>query len=182
MKKTLMQYPVTKMRKTKYFYLVLISVMASLSLGLYALESLIPPIIAVPGVKLGLANVITLVCIYIIGTKNALAVLLLRIFLSAIIFGQPVSLTFSLFGGLLSFFAMAVLKRLLCEENIWAISVFGAFFHNLGQIIAAVIITGEITVAYYFLILIISSVITGVFTGICAEYAVKKLKKLNFRV
>ena len=142
-------------------------------------ESLFPPIVPVPGIKLGLANVITLICLYIIGTKLAFAVLLLRIFLSALIFGQPISLAFSLFGGLLSFFAMSVLKRFLCDENIWAISVFGAFFHNLGQIIAAVIITGELSVAYYFLVLIISSVITGAFTGICAGCAVKKLKKIN---
>lgn len=173
---------VIKMKRTKYFYLAHLSVMASLSLGLYALESLIPPIVPVPGVKLGLANVITLICIYIIGTKSALAVLLVRIFLSALLFGQPVSLVFSLFGGLLSFFAMAILKRFLCEENIWAISVFGAFFHNLGQIIAAVIITSELSVAYYFLFLIISSVITGAFTGICAGWSVKKLKKLKLGV
>ena len=77
---------------------------------------------------------------------------------------------------------MAILKKILCEENIWAISVFGAFFHNLGQIIAAIIITSELMVAYYFLFLIISSVITGVFTGICAGSAVKKIKKANLSV
>ncbi len=165
------------MKKTKGFYLVFISVMASLSLGLYTLESLIPPIVPVPGVKLGLANVITLICLYMIGTKASFAVVLIRILLSSLLFGQPVSLVFSLFGGILSFLVMAILKRFLCEENIWAISVFGAFAHNLGQIIAAVIITSQLSIAYYFLFLIISSVITGVFTGICAQTAVKKLKK-----
>ena len=166
------------MKEKKLFSLVLVSVMAALSLGLYALESLIPPIVPVPGVKLGLSNIITLICIYIIGRKAAFAVLLIRIFLSSLLFGQPVSLVFSLFGGILSFVVMAILIRFFDKSNIWAISVFGAFSHNFGQIIAAVIITRELSVAYYFLFLIISSVVTGVFTGICAQAAIKKLEKI----
>lgn len=166
------------MKEKKLSSMVFVSVMAALSLGLYALESLIPPIIPVPGVKLGLSNVITLICIYIIGTKKAFAVLLIRIFLSSLLFGQPVSLVFSLFGGVLSFAVMATLRSFLDKSNIWAISVFGAFSHNFGQIIAAVLITSELSVAYYFLFLIISSVVTGVFTGICAQTAIKKLEKI----
>ena len=166
------------MKEKKLSSMVFVSVMAALSMGLYALESLIPPIIPVPGVKLGLSNVITLICIYIIGTKKAFAVLIIRIFLSSLLFGQPVSLVFSLFGGVLSFAVMALLKRFFDKSNIWAISVFGAFSHNFGQIIAAVLITSELSVAYYFLFLVISSVVTGVFTGICAQTAIKKLEKI----
>lgn len=166
------------MKEKKLSSMVFVSVMAALSLGLYALESLIPPIIPVPGVKLGLSNVITLICIYIIGRKAAFAVLLIRIFLSSLLFGQPVSLVFSLFGGVLSFAVMATLRSFLDKSNIWAISVFGAFAHNFGQIIAAVLITSELSVAYYFLFLVISSVVTGVFTGICAQTAIKKLEKI----
>lgn len=166
------------MKEKKLFSLVFVSVMAALSLGLYTLESLIPPIVPIPGVKLGLSNIITLICIYIMGTKLAFAVLFIRIFLSSILFGQPVSLIFSLFGGFLSFAVMTLLKRIFDKSNIWAISVFGAFAHNFGQILAAVVITSELSVAYYFLFLIISSVVTGVFTGICAQTAVKKLGKI----
>jgi len=166
------------MNEKKLFSLVLVSVMAALSLGLYALESLIPSIVPVPGVKLGLSNVITLICIYIIGRKSAFAVLLIRIFLSSLLFGQPVSLLFSLFGGILSFAVMAILKSFFDKSNIWTISVFGAFAHNFGQIIAAVLITNELSVAYYFLFLIISSVLTGIFTGISAQMAIKKLEKI----
>lgn len=166
------------MKEKKLSSMVFVSVMAALSLGLYALESLIPPIIPVPGVRLGLSNVITLICIYIIGRKAAFAVLLIRIFLSSLLFGQPVSLVFSLFGGVLSFAVMALLKRFFDKSNIWAISVFGAFSHNFGQIIAAILITSELSVAYYFLFLVISSVVTGVFTGICAQTAIKKLEKI----
>ena len=160
--------------------LVLTSVIAAISLAVYVLESLVPPIVPVPGVKLGLANAVTLIALYVVGTKCALGVLLLRIFISSLLFGQPVSLMFSISGGLLSFGVMFFLKLFMCDENIWAISVFGAFAHNLGQIGAAIIITGQFAVAYYFLILVISSIITGVFTGICAQTAIKKLKNTKF--
>ncbi|MBR3932854.1 MAG: Gx transporter family protein [Clostridia bacterium] len=164
------------MRSSK---LVLTSVIAAISLAVYALESLIPPIVPVPGVKLGLANAITLIALYVLGAKCALQVLAVRIFIASLLFGQPVSWIFSISGGLLSFGVMFFLKRFVDDCNIWALSVFGAFAHNLGQIVVAIVITGQIEVAYYFLILVISSVITGVFTGICAQSAIKKLKKIN---
>jgi len=159
--------------------LVLTSVIAAISIAVYILESLVPPIVPVPGVKLGLANAITLIALYILGAKCAFGVLLVRIFISSLLFGQPVSLMFSISGGLLSFGVMFFLKHIMCDDNIWAISVFGAFAHNFGQIVSAVIITSQLEVAYYFLILIISSVITGVFTGVCAQSAIKKIKKIK---
>lgn len=158
--------------------MVLTALMAAVSLGIYAIESLIPPLIPVPGVKLGLANVITLVCLYILNTKCAFAVLFIRITVSALLFGQPVSLLFSFCGGFFSFIVMALLKKVFSDENIWAISVFGAFAHNLGQIVAAVIITSQLAVMYYFLFLIISSVITGVFTGVCAQVFIKRINNV----
>lgn len=157
--------------------LVLTSLMAALSLGLYALESLIPPIVPIPGVKLGLANVITLICLYILGAKLTLAVLFVRIALSSLLFGTPMSLLFSISGGLMSFAVMLVIKKHISDDNIWALSVFGAFGHNLGQVAMAVVVTSQLSVAYYFLFLIISSVVTGVFTGICAQTAVRHFKK-----
>ena len=165
------------MKKHNLSKLVLTSLLAAISLGVYALESLIPPVVPVPGVKLGLANAVSLIALYILGGKCAIAVVFIRIFLSSLLFGQPVSFLFSVSGGLISFGVMFLLKRFFDDNNIWALSVFGAFGHNLGQIAAAVIITSELAVAYYFLFLIISSVITGVFTGICAQYAVKMLRK-----
>ncbi len=160
--------------------LVLVSLMSALSLGLYALENLIPPVFPVPGVKLGLANVITLICLYVLNGKCAFAVLFIRVLLSSLLFAHPVALVFSMAGAVVSFVVMLFLKRFISDENIWALSVFGAFGHNLGQVLVAVIVTSQLSVAYYFLFLIISSVVTGVFTGICAQAAVKKLKSINF--
>lgn len=159
--------------------LTLTSVIAAISIGVYAVESLIPPIVPFPGVKLGLANAITLIALYVLGAKCAFGVLFVRIFISSLLFGHPISLIFSISGGLISFGVMFFLKKFMSEDNIWAISVFGAFAHNLGQIAVAIVITGQLSVSYYFLLLVISSVVTGVFTGICAQSAVKKLKKVS---
>lgn len=159
--------------------MIIISMFICMSLAIYALESMIPPLIPFPGVKLGLANIITLVSIYIIGKKEAFAIILGRVFLSALIFGQAMSLWFSLSGAMMSFFVMALFSHFMDESNIWAISVFGAFFHNMGQLAVAMIITGQSALLYYFLIMVISSVVTGVFVGICAKLCINKARKIN---
>jgi len=156
--------------------MVLASLFVAVALGLYGLECTIPPVVPIPGVKLGIANTITLVCVYTIGKKEAFAVLMLRIFLSSLLFGQAVSLMFSLTGGILSFATVCVLSKFMSEDNLSAVSVFAAFAHNIGQIIVAMLITRQLAVAYYFLALIISSVVTGYFNGICAHYTVKFVK------
>lgn len=150
-----------------------------LSLGIYALESIIPPLIPFPGVKLGLANIITLVSIYVIGRKEALLIVVGRIFLSSLLFGQVMSFWFSFAGGMISFVAMAILSYFMDESNIWAVSVFGAFFHNMGQFAVAMVITGQYALLYYFLVMIISAVFTGVFVGICAKLCINKARKIN---
>jgi len=156
--------------------LVLASLYVAIALGLYGLECAIPPILPIPGIKLGIANTVTLVCMYTIGKKEAFAVLILRIFLSSLLFGQAVSLMFSVTGGLLSFATVYLCSKFMSEDNMGAISVLAAFAHNAGQIIVAILITRQIAVAYYFLILVISSIVTGYFNGICAIYTVKFVK------
>lgn len=156
---------------------VLAALLACMALGIYALESIIPPIVPVPGVKLGLANTVTLVALYALGRRSAFAVLAVRILLCALLFGQPMSFLFSLAGGVLCYAAMCIAARFLDRSQMWAVSIFGAFFHNLGQIAVAIAVTSQLAVAYYFLFLIISSVITGAFTGFCALYCLKLIEK-----
>ncbi|MBQ4526897.1 MAG: Gx transporter family protein [Clostridia bacterium] len=159
--------------------IVQLALFACLSVCIYAVESLIPPILPVPGVKLGLANVITLVVIYVIGTGESLLTLLIRITITTLLFGQVMSFLFSMAGGILSWIVMVLLSKIMDRCNIWAVSVFGAFAHNGGQILIAVAVTRQLAVAYYFLFLVISSVITGVFTGICAKYCIEKAEKIK---
>ena len=155
---------------------VLVALMACLALGIYALESIVPPIVPVPGVKLGLANVVTLVAIYVLGCRAAFATLLIRIVLSSLLFGQVMSFWFSLAGGVLCWAAMCIASKYFDTSQVWIVSVFGALFHSAGQTLVAIAVTSQLAVAYYFLFLIISSIISGIFTGICASYCIKFLK------
>lgn len=157
--------------------IVLTALFSAVALGIYVLESMIAPISAIPGVKLGLANVVTLVAVYTIGKRGAFATLIIRIALSSLLFGHMMSFFFSLAGGIACYGAVCVFQKLLDRSQMWALGIISAFAHNLGQIIVAIAITSQLAVAYYFLFMILASIITGAFTGVCAMYCVKILEK-----
>ena len=140
-------------------------------------ESLIPPLAMVPGVKIGLANIVTVFLLYTLGIRAAGAVSLVRVLLSALLFGNVQSLIFALSGALLSFVVMIVAKHLLPFGTV-GVSVLGAIAHNAGQIIAAVIVMETVGVAYYFIPLVISGTLGGVLVGIVAAVITKRLEKI----
>ena len=140
-------------------------------------ESLIPPLAMVPGVKIGLANIVTVFLLYTLGIRAAGAVSLIRVLLSALLFGNVQSLIFALSGALLSFVVMIVAKHLLPFGTV-GVSVLGAIAHNAGQIIAAVIVMETLGVAYYFIPLVISGTLGGVLVGIVAAVITKRLQKI----
>lgn len=141
------------------------------------IESLIPPLAMVPGVKIGLANIVTVFLLYTLGIRAAGAVSLIRVLLSALLFGNVQSLIFALSGALLSFVVMIVAKHLLPFGTV-GVSVLGAIAHNAGQIIAAVIVMETVGVAYYFIPLVISGTLGGVLVGIVAAVITKRLQKI----
>ena len=141
------------------------------------IESLIPPLAMVPGVKIGLANIVTVFLLYTLGIRAAGAVSLIRVLLSALLFGNVQSLIFALSGALLSFVVMIVAKHLLPFGTV-GVSVLGAIAHNAGQIIAAVIVMETVGVAYYFIPLVISGTLGGVLVGIVAAVITKRLEKI----
>lgn len=151
--------------------------LSSLALVIFVLESYIPPVVPLPGVKLGLANVIILYAMATIGTYPALFVLVIKIFLGNLFAGSALSLIYSLSGGALCFVAEMIMLKKVPKNQIWAISVIGAIFHNIGQIIAAAMILGTEKIVFYLTILIPVGIITGVFTGLCASYALKATRK-----
>ena len=161
-------------RKTVYTALF-----ACVAMGLYALESTVPPLIPIPGVKLGLANIITLITFYSLGKKEALSQLMLRILMTALLFGHMMTLAFSAVGGLLSFAVLCISSKLLDESQLWATGVFCALAHNAGQVIVAMLVTSQAAVAYYMLFLVISSIVTGIFSGVCSRYCIKIIKKFR---
>jgi len=141
------------------------------------IESLIPPLAMVPGVKIGLANIVTVFLLYTLGIRAAGAVSLIRVLLSALLFGNVQSLIFALSGAILSFVVMIVAKHLLPFGTV-GVSVLGAIAHNAGQIIAAVIVMETVGVAYYFIPLVISGTLGGVLVGIVAAVITKRLQKI----
>ncbi len=160
---------------------VLVSILACMALCVYAIEYAIPYPLPVPGAKIGLSNAVTLAAFYIVGRKNAFFVLMIRIFLSALLFGHAMSLAYSVAGGLLCYAVTFGLSYIAKEEHIWALGVIGALSHNLGQVLVAVAILGDASVMYYYLYMIIISVFAGAFTGLCAGFCVKGFKNAGIK-
>ncbi len=157
--------------------LLTLALLTSVSLILFVIESQIPPPIPVPGVKLGLGNVIVVCVLFLYGRREALAVLLAKVALSALITGQFSALAYSLSGGLLSLGVMCLLKGLLTQKQLWVGSVVGAMFHNLGQLGAAVAISRTPQLFGYLPVLLLSGMVTGLFTGLAAQAVVSRLRK-----
>lgn len=154
-----------------------VSILSGLSLIIFVLESQIPPVIPVAGVKLGLANVVTLYTKATMGTKAALVVLLMKIFLGNLFTGTAVSLFYSLCGGISCFVAEMLMFRIVTRKQMWAVSITGAIFHNIGQIMAAIVLMGTDKILWYLTILIPVGIITGTFTGLVATYALRAADK-----
>lgn len=161
-----------KLKKTLY-----LALLTAISLILFVLENQIPAPIPVPGVKLGLCNVIVVAVLFLYGRWEALAVLLVKIPLSAILTGNLGALAYSLAGGLLSWGGMCLLKGLLTTRQLWVASVLGAMLHNLGQLLAAIAIAATPGLLAYLPVLLLSGMVTGFFTGIAAQTVGNRLHR-----
>lgn len=159
--------------------LVSLALFTALAMIIHTVEASLVNLIPIPGVKPGLANVITLIVLLLYGAGDAFLVLMLRIVLSAIFAGQIIFLAYSLIGGLLCFAVMAPLCRVFHGKHAVLISMFGAIFHNLGQILVALLLTQSTAVLIYVPFLMLSALVTGAFTGFAAQFTVRKLKKLS---
>lgn len=147
-----------------------LGVFLALALILSYVETLIPFSIGIPGVKLGLTNLIVVVMMYTIGYKEAWLVSVLRILLAGMMFGNAFSILYSMAGGLLSFLVMAFLIR-LNRFHVVSVSICGGVAHNMGQIIVASIVLQSGYVIYYFPMLLIAGMITGTAVGIVSYEA-----------
>ena len=155
--------------------LATLSVFTVIALTIFVAESAIPTPVPIPGIKLGLANIVTLLLLMNFTPAETFWVLLARILLSSVFSGQIVTLFYSLCGGILCFAAMYVINRFLCARFVFITSIFGALFHNTGQILVAYATTRTTGIFVYLPFLTVSGIITGLFTGLCAYYAQKYL-------
>lgn len=153
--------------------------LTAIALTIFMVEAQIPALVPIPGVKLGLANIVTVFALFAYGPKDALLILLIRVFLGSVFSGQMTTFFFSLSGGLLCFAVTRLMKKVLSERQIWVAAVIGAVFHNIGQIIVAILITSTPGIIVYLPILLVSGIITGLFTGLCAQFLYGKLKHLG---
>lgn len=150
----------------------------ALSMILSYFESLIPPLVAVPGVKVGLPNLVMIFMLYKIGPKETVAVSLVRVVLVSILFGSVVSMIYSLVGAALSLTGMILLKK-TGKFSTMTVSVVGGVLHNIGQIITAMVIMETSQIVFYLPVLLISGSIAGVVIGLTASLIVKRMERVK---
>lgn len=165
------------MLKTKK--LTFLGILAALSIVLSFVETLLPPIYAaVPGIKIGLSNIVSIFLIYKFTVRDTVLVTLVRVLTVALLFGNIMTLSYSLAGAFLSITAMLILKKTNRFSTV-GVSIAGGVSHNLGQIIAAIIITSTIEIGYYMIILCISGILSGTLIGIVGALVIKYTKKIK---
>ncbi len=158
--------------------LALLAMLVSVALVLHVVENMLPIPYIAPGVKLGLANIVSLMAIIIFGFREALAVVLLRTFLGSLLGGVPSNFFFSAAGGALSTIVMyAMYKWGSTKFSMVGISVMGAVAHNAGQLFVAGIIVENFGLYIYLPVLMVSAVVTGVFIGFTVNYVMRLVKK-----
>jgi heptaprenyl diphosphate synthase len=156
--------------------LVTLSALVAVAMILSYIESMIPAFVAVPGVKMGLSNIATVFALYALGWQYAICVSVVRVFLSALLFGNFVSLIYSISGAALALALMILLKKLDRFSSV-GVSVAGGVGHNAGQIIAACIVMENAAISLYIIPLIISGTISGIVIGLVAGNLVERVKK-----
>lgn len=163
------------MKSNKVAYL---GVFTALALILSFVESQIPPLMAIPGVKLGIPNIAILFILYKVGWKEAALVNVVRVLVVGLLFGSAVSMLYSFSGALLSLLGMILLKK----SNLFScvtVSVIGGILHNVGQIVMACFVTVTSELMYYLPVLIISGTVAGILIGLVAGMLLRRLEKFK---
>lgn len=155
-------------------------VFTALALIFSYVEMLIPIQFGVPGIKLGLANLLIVIMLYKCGPKEALLLSVVRIILSGFIFGNMFSILYSLAGGILSLAVMALLKS-RGGFSVMGVSIAGGVSHNLGQLAVAMAVVATYRVGYYFPVLLIAGLLTGMLIGIISNEVLKRIRNINLQ-
>ncbi len=156
--------------------LTLLSLLTAIALTIFMVEAQIPALVPVPGVKMGLANIVTVFTVFAIGAKEGCAVLFVRIFLGAVFAGNFSTIFYSAAGGACAIGVTILLKKILTENQLWVAGSLGAIAHSLGQMAMAILLTSTPGLIVYLPFMIAVSIITGAFTGLCAQLLMKRGK------
>ena len=148
--------------------LTLAALLTAAGLVVFVIEAQLPPLTAIPGIKPGLSNVFTMLTLFWVGPGWALGTMLVRVSLGSLLTGQTMAFFYSLSGGFAAFLVMWALCKPLGEQKLW---------HNLGQMAAAVFISRTSAILYYLPVLLVSGIVTGIFTGLCAQLVSKRARQ-----
>lgn len=158
--------------------LTTMALLLGIALILFVVEAQIPALVPIPGVKLGLSNIITVYAVYALGSRDGALILLGRVFLGAIFSGQFSTIFYSAAGGAAAILVTILLKTVLHHNQLWVAGCLGAIAHSIGQMAMAIALTGTPSLLIYLPIMIACSVVTGLFTGLCAQLILKRGKDL----
>lgn len=150
------------------------ALLTAIALTIFMVEAQIPALVPIPGVKLGLANIVTVFAVFVMGPKEAAAILFVRIFLGAVFSGNFSTIFYSAAGGLCAILVTIGLRKILTRKQLWVAGALGAIAHSVGQMAMAVLLTGTPGLLAYLPIMVVCSIITGVFTGLCAQFLVNR--------
>ncbi len=154
--------------------LTLLSCLTAIALTIFMVEAQIPALVPIPGIKLGLSNIVTVFVVFAIGSKEAAAVLFVRIFLGAVFAGNFSTIFYSGAGGLCAIAVTILMKKFLTKKQLWIAGTLGAIAHSIGQMAMAICITATPGLAAYLPIMVAVSIVTGSFTGLCAQFLVER--------
>lgn len=156
-----------------------LALLTAIALTIFLVELQIPSPVPIPGVKLGLSNIVTLYCVFAYGPWSALAVLICRVLLGALCSGRIMALAYSLAGGLLSWALSCGMRRIVTEKQLWIVSILGGLAHNTGQMLAAAAIAGTRALWVYYPVLCLTGMAAGAFTGLCAQFLLARMRKIG---
>lgn len=154
------------------------ALLTAIALTIFMVEAQIPALVPIPGVKLGLSNIVTVFAVFAMGPKEAGAILFVRIFLGAVFSGNFSTIFYSAAGGLCAILVTIGLRKILTHNQLWVAGALGAVAHSVGQMAMAVLLTSTPGLLVYLPVMIVCSVITGVFTGLCAQFLLNRGKNL----
>lgn len=152
----------------------LLGLLTAVALTIFLVEAQLPPVLPVPGVKLGLANIVTVFTVFALGPGEGILVLAARIFLGAVFCGNFSSILYSTAGGACAIAVTIALRRILTRKQLFVAGCLGAMAHSVGQIAMAALVLGTASVFVYLPVLLTVSLVTGLFTGLCAQFLVDR--------
>ena len=156
--------------------LTLMAMLTAIALTIFMIEAQIPAPVPLPGVKLGLSNIVTVFAVFALGSGRGAGVLFARVFLGAVFAGNFSTIFYSAAGGGCAIAVTALLRRILKKDQIWVAGCLGAMAHSVGQMAMAVVLTGTPSILLYLPAMLAVSIVTGLFTGLCAQFLVNRGK------